>query len=121
MKFAVLNIAIMAMILASYVTAGAKNNYRATYSFQYTKDSINSLKGNDILYLEISENKSFCFSYYTYQSDSLRRDPNGRKIWRQLFSAAIAKMERMQLHSLINEAHLKFQNTTTLIQLVLRM
>ena len=79
MKFAVLNIAIMAMILASYVTAGAKNNYRATYSFQYTKDSINSLKGNDILYLEISENKSFCFSYYTYQSDSLRRDPNGRK------------------------------------------
>lgn len=91
MKFAVLNIAIMVMSLASYVTAGAKNNYRAIYSFQYTKDSINSLKGNDILYLEISENKSFCFSYYSYQSDSLRRDPNGRKIWRQMFSAAISK------------------------------
>ena len=81
----------MVMSLASYVTAGAKNNYRAIYSFQYTKDSINSLKGNDILYLEISENKSFCFSYYSYQSDSLRRDPNGRKIWRQMFSAAISK------------------------------
>ena len=38
-------------------------NYRAIYDFEYTKDSINSIKGEDILYLEISKNSSFCFSY----------------------------------------------------------
>lgn len=30
-------------------------NYRAVYDFEYTKDSINSIKGEDILYLEISK------------------------------------------------------------------
>lgn len=76
----------------SSISYGAINpNYRVMYDFEYTKDSINSIKGKDILYLEISKTKSFCFSYYSYQSDSLKRDPNGRKIWRQLFSAAIEK------------------------------
>lgn len=67
------------------------NDFRAVYDFEYTKDSINSIKGKDILYLEISEKGSFCFSYYSYQSDSLKNEPNGKAIWRELFSAAIAK------------------------------
>lgn len=66
-------------------------NYRAVYDFEYTKDSINSIKGEDILYLEISKNSSFCFSYYTYYTDSLTNTPNGWAVWRKLFSAAIAK------------------------------
>ena len=66
-------------------------DFRAIYNFEYTKDSINSIKEKDILYLEISTNNSFCFSYYTYYSDSLKSTPNGRAIWRKLFSAAIAK------------------------------
>ena len=66
-------------------------NYRAVYDFEYTKDSINSILEKDILYLEISKNSSFCFSYYTYYTDSLKNTPNGRAVWRQLFSAAIAK------------------------------
>lgn len=39
-------------------------DYRAVYDFEYTKDSINSIIEKDILYLEISKNSSFCFSYY---------------------------------------------------------
>lgn len=66
-------------------------NYRAVYDFEYTKDSINSIIGEDILYLEISKNSSFCFSYYTYYTDSLINTPNGWAVWRKLFSAAIAK------------------------------
>ncbi len=65
--------------------------YRATYDFEYTKDRVNSIKGKDILYLEISRNSSFCFSYYSYQTDSLMSNPEGRAVWRELFSAAIAK------------------------------
>lgn len=66
-------------------------DFRAIYDFEFTKDSIHSTKGNDILYLELSEKGSFCFSYYTYYTDSLRSTPNGRAVWGQLFSAAIAK------------------------------
>ena len=50
-------------------------NYRAVYDFEYTKDSINSILEKDILYLEISKNSSFCFSYYTYYTDSLKNTP----------------------------------------------
>lgn len=67
------------------------HNYRAIYDYEYTKDSINSIRGKDVLYLDISEDISFCFSYYSYQVDSLKSEPNGRKVWRELFSAAIAK------------------------------
>ena len=66
-------------------------DFRAIYDFEYTKDSINSIKGKDILYLEMSDRYSLCFSYYTYQTDSLHKEPNGREVWRKLFSAAIAK------------------------------
>ena len=30
-------------------------DFRAIYDFEYTKDSINSIKGKDILYLEMSD------------------------------------------------------------------
>lgn len=67
------------------------HNYRAIYDYEYTKDSINSIRGKDILYLDIAEDCSFCFSYFSYQVDSLMTDPNGKKVWRELFSAAISK------------------------------
>lgn len=81
----------MAMALAFYVTAFAKNSYRATYGFIYTKDSINSLKGNDVLYLEFDSTASRCYSYLTFQNDSIRATPEGRRICRELFRAAISK------------------------------
>lgn len=77
------------MVLFGCNAMGA--DIRVIYDFEYTKDSINSIKGKDILYLEISEKASFCFSYYSYQTDSLMSTTDGRAIWRELFSAAIAK------------------------------
>lgn len=80
---------LMSMALLGSNANGA--NYRAIYDFEYTKDSIHSIKEKDILYLEITESGSCCFSYHTYYSDSLSNTPNGQAVWRQLFSAAIAK------------------------------
>lgn len=78
-------------ILVYFKSNAVSTDYRAVYDFEYTKDSINSIIGKDILFLEISQERSFCFSYYTYQTDSLKSSPNGRAIWRELFSAAIKK------------------------------
>lgn len=78
-------------LFAFELSSEASNHYRAVYNFEYTKDSIHSIKGEDILYLEISKNSSFCFSYYTYYTDSLKNTPNGWAVWGKLFSAAIAK------------------------------
>lgn len=66
-------------------------DFRAVYHFEYTKDSIHSVREKDILYLEIAEDSSLCFSYHTYYSDSLSSTPDGRAVWRKLFSAALAK------------------------------
>ncbi len=88
MRMRILSIIFM---MAALGCNAAGVNYRVVYDFEYTKDSINSIKGKDILYLELSESSSFCFSYYSYQTDSLMNEPDGRKIWRELFAAAIAK------------------------------
>ena len=77
----------MMALLFGFNAIGA--NYRAIYDFEYTKDSINSIIEKDILYLEIAEKGSFCFSYHTYYSDSL---------WR--------RMAPMRLLFLINAARL---------------
>lgn len=89
MRAKILLITLMSMAFFTQNANGA--DYRAIYDFEYTKDSINSIIEKDILYLEISKNSSFCFSYYTYYSDSLTNTPNGWAVWRKLFSAAIAK------------------------------
>ena len=66
-------------------------NYRAVYDFEYTKDSIRSIKGKDILNLELCDGHSFCFSQYTWETDSLHATPGGDAVWRKLFTAALEK------------------------------
>lgn len=73
MRAKILLITLMSMAFFTQNANGA--DYRAIYDFEYTKDSINSIIGEDILYLEISKNSSFCFSYYTYYTDSLKTRP----------------------------------------------
>ncbi len=41
----------------------------------------------DILRLELYPESSFCYSYYTWMSDSLGMEPNGEKIWMDMFRA----------------------------------
>ena len=66
-------------------------NYRAIYDFEYTKDSIRSIKGEDILNLELCDGHSFCFSQYTWETDSLHATPGGDAVWARLLTAALEK------------------------------
>ena len=69
----------------------SSRTYRAVYGFEYTKDSINSTKGYDILYLELYEDHSFCFSKYTWELDSIINSPHGEKLYDELLTASLLK------------------------------
>ena len=56
--------------------------FLCSYYYCYSKDTIkNDEKGEDLLYLQIGAECSKCYSYYTYQCDSLMASPNGDKLW----------------------------------------
>ena len=56
--------------------------FLCSYYYCYSKDTIkNDEKGEDLLFLSIGKNVSKCYSYYTYQCDSLMASPNGDKLW----------------------------------------
>lgn len=47
------------------------------------KSDIKSRK--DIIRLELHPESSFCYSYHTWMTDSLEMEPNGEKIWYEMF------------------------------------
>lgn len=74
--------------------------YRAVYEldelYSYKGDDfepdINNEKSEmrfrkDILRLELYPDSSFCYSYYTWFTDSLQMQPNGDKLWDEIFRA----------------------------------
>ena len=78
-------------IVTSVVGQNNSSDYRVVYDYTYYQDTINHKTKNDLFYLDIKSNESLFYSYYTEQSDSLRSTPEGRKKWRELFKAAVAK------------------------------
>lgn len=82
---------IMFLSMMTLYAQNRKDTYRAVYNFEYTKDSVNMVKSKDILFLELNSTQSFCYSYYTYQTDSLRNSPNGQEMWNQMFRASLSK------------------------------
>nr|WP_293460204.1 GLPGLI family protein [Prevotella sp.] len=66
--------------------------FLCSYYYCYSKDTIkNDKKGEDLLFLAIGKNLSKCYSYYTYQSDSLRSTVDGKAKFRALFKEAIKR------------------------------
>ena len=84
-------VVLLGMALFSCNVLGA--DFRAIYNFdfEYTKDSIRSIKGEDILNLELCDGHSFCFSQYTWETDSLHATPGRDAVWRKLLTAALEK------------------------------
>ncbi len=89
---------LVAVICLLAVGLSAKNSnrgtdkvYRATYDFEYTKDSINAYTAHDVLYLELHGDHSFCFSKYTWELDSLTNSPHGEKLFDELLTASLLK------------------------------
>ena len=66
--------------------------FLCSYYYCYSKDTIkNDRKEEDLLFLTIGKNVSKCYSYYTYQSDSLKSTVDGKAKFRALFKEAIRR------------------------------
>ena len=64
---------------------------KCLYRYVYTFDTLKNELRDDLLILQIGKEVSKCYSYYTFQSDSLQRTPDGAKVWSELFQQAIEK------------------------------
>lgn len=82
---------IICVFAVKLLAENSNRTYRAIYGFEYTKDSINSNKGYDILYLELYNDHSFCFSKYTWELDSIINSPHGEKLYDELLTASLLK------------------------------
>ena len=64
---------------------------KCLYRYVYTFDTLKNELRDDLLILQIGKEVSKCYSYYTFQFDSLQRTPDGAKIWSELFRRATEK------------------------------
>ena len=64
---------------------------KCLYRYVYTFDTLKNELRDDLLILQIGKEVSKCYSYYTFQYDSLRRTPDGAKVWSELFRRATEK------------------------------
>lgn len=64
---------------------------KCSYYYKWEFDTLahEDAPHEDLLYLQIGHQASKCFSYYTYQNDSLKNAPDGDKVWHQLLKTAI--------------------------------
>ena len=70
--------------------ASMKCMYRATQ----LKDTLDVAFYEDLLILQIGPQVSKCFSYYTFQNDSLRQTPEGKRQASELFNRALADFHK---------------------------
>ena len=68
-------------------------NMLCSYVYEYLTDTLSGeqQRKEDLLYLQIGAECSKCYSYYTYQCDSLMASPNGDKLWDSFLTEAIGK------------------------------
>jgi len=70
--------------------ASMKCMYRATQ----LKDTLDVAFYEDLLILQIGPQVSKCFSYYTFQNNSLRQTPEGKRQASELFNRALADFHK---------------------------
>ena len=87
------------IILALILHYGYINSQTATtvpclkcqYKYTSTKDSLAHSQKEDLMFLIASEKESAFSSYYTFQADSIRQEPDYEQKWKQTFLAAYQK------------------------------
>ncbi len=94
----------MPMMLFAKQEVIDKAYLKCSYYYKWEFDTLEHKEAprEDLLYLQIGKNVSKCFSYYTYQCDSLLASPEGEKEWTRLLHAAIGSGLKG------NELHLSF-------------
>ncbi|ETK08016.1 hypothetical protein T230_07990 [Tannerella sp. oral taxon BU063 isolate Cell 1/3] len=89
---------ILYLLLASLALQAAarepvldRAHMKCLYRYVYTFDTLKNELRDDLLILQIGKEVSKCYSYYTFQFDSLQRTPDGAKVWSELFRRATEK------------------------------
>ena len=67
---------------------------KCQYAHTYIKDTLDLSTRNDLFILQIGENISKCYSYYTFQTDSLAKTPDGDKVWKEIFNKALQERRK---------------------------
>ena len=87
----ILLLASLAVRAASREPMIDRAHMKCLYRYVYTFDTMKNELRDDLLILQIGKEVSKCYSYYTFQCDSLRRTPDGAKVWSELFRRATEK------------------------------
>lgn len=84
-----------ALLTIATVCAGASNAdtayMKCWYDYTRMRDTINHQSSKDLMILAIGKEQSVFYSYYTFQHDSLEKEPDYRQKWRAAFLAAYQK------------------------------
>lgn len=88
------------LLLFSFLySLGCVNSQAATidsclmcqYRYTSVKDSLSNSRKEDLMYLIVDTEKSAFYSYYTFQADSIKQEPEYEQKWKQTFLAAYQK------------------------------
>ena len=64
---------------------------KCQYEYIWKQDTLSGKTRDDLLILQIGENLSKCYSYYSNEVDSIMALPNGDELWTQIFEAELKK------------------------------
>lgn len=62
---------------------------KCQYTHVYLKDTLEKSSNTDLFILEVGKSISKCYSYYTFQLDSLIKTPDGDKVWKEIFNKSL--------------------------------
>lgn len=91
MKKEIIVIIVLLLPLTLYAQEVLDTAYcRIQYDMVYQLDTVShSMERSDLIYLDIGQNYSKCYSYYTHESDSLMNSQDGKRVWRDRFMRAL--------------------------------
>ena len=64
---------------------------KCQYEYIFESDTLSGKTRDDLLILQVGENLSKCYSYYSNEVDSIMALPNGDELWTQMFEAELKK------------------------------
>ena len=67
---------------------------KCQYEYIWKQDTLSGKTRDDLLILQVGENLSKCYSYYTFQTDSLAKTPDGDKVWKEIFNKALQERRK---------------------------
>ena len=86
------------LVISSVVFSQGKvldNAYlKCQYEYIWKQDTLSGKTRDDLLILQVGENLSKCYSYYTFQTDSLAKTPDGDKVWKEIFNKALQERRK---------------------------